>query len=95
MRAFVPREGECKLAGSGLLGKGHLSVLRSLAEKGRRGTLLNSDNLIFKKPHRATRDVVGWLSVLFDHSLIERVPQTRDGWFRITAAGRKRLIRKG
>ena len=94
-RAFVPRKGECKLAGSGLLGKGHLSVLRSLAEKGCRGTLLNSDNVIFQKPRRAPRDVVGWLSLLFDHALIERVPKTREGWFRITAAGRKRLDRKG
>jgi hypothetical protein len=70
-------------------------VLRSLAEKGRRGTLLSSDNLIFQKPRRAARDVVGWLSALFDHGLIERVPKTRDGWFRITTAGRKRLVRKG
>jgi hypothetical protein len=82
------------MAGSDPLGKGHLSVLRSLAERGRRGTLLNSDNLIFKKPRRAARDVVGWLNVLFEHALIERVPKTSDGWFRITAAGRKRLVRK-
>ena len=82
------------MAGAGQLGKGHLDVLRSLAEKGRRGTLLNSDNVIFKRPRRAARDVVEWLNVLFDHALIERVPKTSDGWFRITAAGRKRLVRK-
>ena len=70
------------------LRKGHLDALRSLAESGGRGAFLNSDHPIFRK---AARDVVALLIVLYDQDLIERVPKSDDGWFRITSAGRERI----
>ena len=73
------------------LRRGHLNALRSLAESGGRGAFLNSDHPIFRK---AARDVVALLIVLYDQDLIERVPKSDDGWFRITAAGLERIARQ-
>ena len=83
------------MAGPDALRKSHLDLLRKLSDKGDGGTLLNSDNPLFSISGRAARDVVEWLNVLYVQELIERVPETSDGWFRITAAGRKRLARRG
>jgi hypothetical protein len=70
------------------LREGHLNALRSLAESGGRGAFLSNDHPIFCK---AVRDVVALLIVLYDQNLIERVPKSDDGWFRITAAGLERI----
>lgn len=70
---------------------GHLNALRSLAESGGRGAFLNSDHPIFQRTRKSARDVVALLIVLYDQDLIERVPKSDDGWFRITAAGLERI----
>jgi hypothetical protein len=82
------------MAGPDALRKRHLDLLRTLSDKGDGGTLLNSDNPLFAITGRAARNVVECLNDLYVQDLIERVPETSEGWFRITAAGRRRLTRR-
>jgi hypothetical protein len=76
------------------LRRGHLNALRSLAKSGGRGAFLNGDHPIFQRTRKSARDVVALLIVLYDQDLIERVPKSDDGWFRITAAGLERIARQ-
>ena len=87
----MAQRGGHKMAGADPLRKSHLNVLRSLAESGGRGAFLSSDHPIFQRTRKSARDVVALLIVLYDQDLIERVPKSDDGWFRITATGLERI----
>ena len=73
------------------MGKDYLDVLRSVSEGGHRGAFLNGDHSIFARARKPAREVVALLIALYDQHLIERVPKSAKGWFRVTAAGRKQL----
>jgi len=74
------------------IGKSHIDLLRSLAEKGADGDKVNSESAQFKQTRRHINEFMDWFNVLFDQHLVESVPEkTQPGWYRITDKGRRRL----